>query len=242
MTFITDTFPKLAVTVVGFAGPEGKVAGAVLGEIFSFLMPANTGPSTAQIVLMAVHELEKFIANQLDDVEIRNATAKLKTTYDWFKSNFDLAKIDKDTVTRSSDRVMNDVYAALGPNSTLDEGINLLADPHFRCLGINPLCFGIGLKMTMRKIVIHATNDRSRIPGMIEEINGYVDTIRLAKFDTDKYIFEHTKDVPQWDAPRWRKRRDALVQKLFQGDASVPDTAMASLRHSAMMYQLWSDR
>ncbi len=242
--YLVDSMPRLAVTTLSFAGPQGQFAGMVLGEIFGFLMPSNVGPSTEDIVLMAVRQLEDFIEAQFDDVEVRNAAAKIKTTYNWFKRTFDRAKTDRAAVTRDSPVIMSQINDALGPNSILDEGINMLSDPRFRYLGINTLCFGIGLKMTLMKIQIQANNDASLVPAVMEEITGYIETIEQARRDAEAYMFRQMSDLPQGsptdeDKRIFRERRDALVQKVYQGDASVPGTARALLNRALYAYEQW---
>jgi hypothetical protein len=85
---VADAVPKLAILVLSFAGPEGKFLSSVLGA----LAPSN-GPSISDIVLMAVQDLENFVTSQFNDVEVRDAGAKIQATYGWFKDNYDTVPV-----------------------------------------------------------------------------------------------------------------------------------------------------
>jgi hypothetical protein len=76
---VADTMPKLAIQVLSFAGPEDKFLGAVLGSVLGALAPSD-GPSISDIVLIAVQDLENFITTQFNDVEVRDAGAKIQAT------------------------------------------------------------------------------------------------------------------------------------------------------------------
>jgi hypothetical protein len=54
--------------------------------------PSN-GPSISDIVLMAVQDLENFVTSQFNDVEVRDAGAKIQATYGRFKDNYDTVPV-----------------------------------------------------------------------------------------------------------------------------------------------------
>jgi hypothetical protein len=188
---------------------------------------------------MAVHQLEDFIAHQLDETEVRVASAHIKTTYDLFKETFDAAKVDQDAVTAGQASFMEQLDNALGPNSFLDLGINTLSDPQYRYLGITMLCTGIGLKCTLYKIRMQVRNDRSPIGGIIEEIQNYKDTLDQARQEAEMYGFRQLEGL---SGPAFIARRDELVQKLYQGDASVTTEAAWHLDRAVDGYTAWASR
>jgi len=239
---VADSMPKLAVTMLSFAGPEGKFASTVVGEIFGALLPSPSSKSTEAIVLMAVEELENFIRSQFDDVEVRTAMAYVAATYDWFKVAYVSAKSDKEQVNRSSARIMAQLDNALGPNSLLDVGINLLSDERFRYLGVNTLCMAIGLKLTLWKIQMLVYNDRSSLPAIMEQIEIYIKSIGKAHMDAEAFAFKDLQKlgptITAEDRKKFITRRDQLVQFLYQG-ADRSGEARALLNRALVNYESW---
>jgi hypothetical protein len=223
---VVDSMPKLAVTMLSFAGPEGKFASGVVGEIFSALIPSPSGPSTQDIVMMAVEQLESFIRDQFDDVEVRDAMHHVATTYDWFNITYSQAKTDKEQLNRTSSEILRQVDDALGPNSFLDLGINMLSDQRYRYLGVNTLCMAIGLKLTLWKIKMLINNDRSSIPAIMDQISGYIDAINQAHFDADAQIWRELNKlgptITDEDRKKFQTQRDQLLQKFYQGQDQSP--------------------
>jgi hypothetical protein len=237
MTYVTDTLPKLGLVLLGYGAPGGKFLPDVLGAVFGGLIPQPKGPDIQQVVLMAVHQLEDFIRDQFDDTQVREGSAHIKTTYDWFKETFDAAKVDKDAVTAGQASFMGQLDDALGPNSFLDLGINTLSDPRYRYLGITMLCTGIGLKCTLYKIRMQVRNDRSPIGGIIEQIQNYKDTLEQAKQEAEMYGFRQLEGL---NGAAFISRRDELVQQLCQGDASVTSEAAWHLDRAVDGYTAWA--
>ena len=240
---VVDSMPKLSVTLLSFAGPEGKFASAAVGALFSALIPSPSGPSTEEIVLMAVEKLEGFITKQFDDVTVRDAAAHIATTYDWFRTTFKEAKTDQNAVSARQPEIMRQINDALGPNSFLDLGINKVSDPRYRYLGVTTLCTGIGLKLTLWKIRILANNDRSALPAIMDQIQTYIDTIGKAYNDAEMYAMRELQKlgptITDEDKAKFIKRRDELVQLLYQGDGSVAGNARALLNRALVTYQMW---
>jgi hypothetical protein len=239
---LADSMPKLAVTMLSFAGPEGKFASAVVGQIFSALIPSPSSRSTEEVVLMAVERLENFIKAQFDDVEVRNALHHVSTTYDWFKITYARAKTDKEQVNRTSASVMGQIDDALGPNSFLDLGINMLSDERYRYLGVNTLCMAIGLKLTLWKIQMLVNNDRSSLPAIMDQISAYIDTIGKARQDAEAYAFRDLQKlgptITEEDRRKFIARRDQLVQLLYQGEDRSGE-ARALLNRALVNYSSW---
>jgi hypothetical protein len=229
--------PKLAVTLVSFAGPEGKFASVVLGEIFGALMPGPSVKNVEDVVMMAVEKLETFISSQFDDVEVRDAGAHISTAYDWFQTNYERAKVDKDAVTRSAAVFMDQVDDALGPNSQLGFGIAKLSDPRYRYLGVNMLATGIGLKLTLSKIQMIARNDLSTLPAVKRQISNYMDTVKIAKQEAEMYGLKQLQGL---SGDAFIARRDQLVQQLYQGDDSVCSYVQWRLGRALMDYDQWT--
>jgi hypothetical protein len=235
---VADTMPKLAIQVLSFAGPEGKFLGAVLGSVLGALAPSD-GPSISDIVLMAVEDLENFITSQFNDVEVRDAGAKIQATYGWFKDNYDTAQLDSNSfnVPAASAEFMRQVLEALGPNSLLLEGIAKLSDPRYRATGISLLCFGIGLRLTLSKILILVNNDLSKIPSVVADINSYKDTVTSAKREADAAIYAELNKPEYYLNPSlFRSRRDELVQQWYQGDGEFPGRAIGRLDVTVAYY------
>lgn len=239
---VVDSMPSLAVTMLSFAGPEGQFASAVVGAIFGALIPSPSSKSTEQVVLMAVEELENFIKSQFDDAAVRDAMHHVTTTYDWFKITYGRAKTDQEQVNRSSAEVMRQVDDALGPNSFLDLGINMLSDRRYRYLGVNTLCMAIGLKLTLWKIQILVNNDRSSLPEILDAISRYIESINKAHMDAENYAFKELQKlgptITDDDKKKFIARRDQLVQLLYQG-ADRSGEARVLLNRALVNYQSW---
>jgi hypothetical protein len=235
MTRVVDTVPQLASTLLSFAGPQGAFASALLGEVFNLLQLADSGPSTEDIVLMGVERLETFIRSQFDDAAVRDAAAHIATTYSWFQIAFDRAKVDKGAVNRDS-TVLRQIGDALGPNSFLDLGIAKLSDERYRYLGVNTLCMAIGLKLTLWKIQMLVNGDTSSVPRIIDQIAAYIQTIDSANRDAEAYAFRQLNGTPP---DQFIKRRDEMVELLYQGDATVPSRAKLALSRAQGRYLTW---
>jgi hypothetical protein len=228
--YLASNIPKLATTVLGFAGPPGVLAGALggvlLGAVLTSLKPSRSEPTVKQVALMAVSKLENYIRQELNEVEMIDASSKIQTAYQWFKETYDRAWVDSDAVSKIQERFITQLNDALGPNSQLTIGINKLSEPRYRYLGINMLVIGMGLRLTLRKIRMQIDKDLSAIPNIISEITRYIDVLKKAKREAEMYGLKQLQGL-KGDA--MIKHRDELVQQLYQGDQSVALTAKAEM-------------
>ena len=129
---------------------------------------------------------------------------------------------------------MGDLDSALGPNSELTIGINKLSDPRYRYLGINMLCIGMGLRLTLRKIRLQIEGDPAPIPSIMSNIRNYIDVLNSARQEAEMYGLSQIQGL-RGDA--FAKRRDHLVQQLYQGDDSVVTTARVKMQQMLNTYE-----
>ncbi|HEV8238341.1 MAG TPA: hypothetical protein VGS57_03120 [Thermoanaerobaculia bacterium] len=236
MTDIGAKMPGMAVTMLGAAGPKGAFAAAVLSEVLGGLLPSS-GPSAEEIALMQTEDLKAFFSNELTDVEIRDAAAHVETAYSWFKADYDRAKIDRGAVDAGTTLFMSQVNDALGPNSLLVLGISKLSDPRYRSFAFSTLSTAIGLKLTLVKIRINVSGDRSRIPAAMADIQNALDTIQAAQREADSYGLGQLQGL---DGDAFKRRQDEVIQTLYQGDAGLPAKAMGRLSLALYGYQEWN--